>query len=62
MPLMRPDVYARLTLATRTTPGSNRPRAVLFEGPPGTGRTLLETAVPLKQCHQVTEGSLNMAS
>lgn len=37
LPLLRPDVYAQLSKATRASPGTNRPRAVLFEGPPGTG-------------------------
>jgi SpoVK/Ycf46/Vps4 family AAA+-type ATPase len=37
LPLLRPDVYSSLAKSTRAKPGSNRPRAVLFEGPPGTG-------------------------
>ncbi len=37
LPLLRPDVYAKLARATRKTFANNRPRAVLFEGPPGTG-------------------------
>ncbi|PNH00004.1 Cell division control protein 48 [Tetrabaena socialis] len=53
LPLLRPDVYARLARATRKTFASNRPRAVLFEGPPGTGKTTSarvissQAAVPL---------------
>ncbi|KAF5829606.1 P-loop containing nucleoside triphosphate hydrolase protein [Dunaliella salina] len=49
LPLLRPDVYESVTKATRQLPASNRPRAVLFEGPPGTGKGhadhLLETEV-----------------
>ncbi|KAL6752467.1 hypothetical protein V8C86DRAFT_3141124 [Haematococcus lacustris] len=37
LPLLRPDVYQQLAAATRSKPGPCRPRAVLFEGPPGTG-------------------------
>ncbi|GLI66086.1 hypothetical protein VaNZ11_009808 [Volvox africanus] len=53
LPLMRPDVYAKLARATRKTFANNRPRAVLFEGPPGTGKTTSarvissQAAVPL---------------
>mmetsp|Transcript_2765 Transcript_2765/g.6076 ORF Transcript_2765/g.6076 Transcript_2765/m.6076 type:complete len:500 (+) Transcript_2765:127-1626(+) len=38
-PLLRPEVYNRLAEHTRHSFQSNRPRAVLFEGPPGTGKT-----------------------
>uniref|UniRef100_A0A061SM40 26s protease regulatory n=2 Tax=Tetraselmis sp. GSL018 TaxID=582737 RepID=A0A061SM40_9CHLO len=37
--LQRPDVYERIARKTRAKFASNRPRAVLFEGPPGTGKT-----------------------
>ncbi|GFR42509.1 hypothetical protein Agub_g3400 [Astrephomene gubernaculifera] len=53
LPLLRPDVYAKLARATRKTFANNRPRAVLFEGPPGTGKTTSarvissQAAVPL---------------
>ncbi|PNW70589.1 hypothetical protein CHLRE_17g726150v5 [Chlamydomonas reinhardtii] len=53
LPLLRPDVYAKLARATRKTYANNRPRAVLFEGPPGTGKTTSarvissQAAVPL---------------
>ncbi len=38
-PLQHPDVYEALAQKTRRHPASNRPRAVLFEGPPGCGKT-----------------------
>ncbi|KXZ51704.1 hypothetical protein GPECTOR_11g153 [Gonium pectorale] len=53
LPLLRPDVYSKLARATRKTFANNRPRAVLFEGPPGTGKTTSarvissQAAVPL---------------
>ena len=37
--LLHPDVYDAIAKATQSQPSSNRPRAVLFEGPPGTGKT-----------------------
>lgn len=37
--LQRPEVYERIARSTRAAFVSNRPRAVLFEGPPGTGKT-----------------------
>eukprot|EP00951_Prasinocladus_malaysianus_P019723 scaffold159972_cov39-Prasinocladus_malaysianus.AAC.1 len=37
--LQRPEVYESIARRTRASFASNRPRAVLFEGPPGTGKT-----------------------
>ena len=37
--LRHPDVYADIARGTRTRFASNCPRAVLFEGPPGCGKT-----------------------
>ena len=39
LPLVRPDVYDNVARGTREKFSSNRPRAVLFVGPPGTGKT-----------------------
>ncbi|KAL6767650.1 hypothetical protein ACKKBF_B36085 [Auxenochlorella protothecoides x Auxenochlorella symbiontica] len=37
--LLHPEVHAGIAARTRAAPGPLRPRAVLFEGPPGTGKT-----------------------
>ncbi|MEW5311047.1 MAG: hypothetical protein WDW38_002793 [Sanguina aurantia] len=53
LPLLHPHVYERVAQSTRLQYESNRPRAVLFEGPPGTGKTTsarvisTQAAVPL---------------
>lgn len=51
--LLHPEVYNEIAKGTRRQFASNRPRAVLFEGPPGTGKTTSariiasQAAVPL---------------
>jgi hypothetical protein len=53
LPLLRPEVYDGVARATRARFAPNRPRAVLFAGPPGTGKTssaraiAAQAAVPL---------------
>lgn len=37
--LTYPDIYDKITSGTRMKAEVNRPKAVLFEGPPGTGKT-----------------------
>jgi len=39
LPLRRPEVFDDIARKTRTHYASNRPRALLFTGPPGTGKT-----------------------
>ena len=39
LPLRRPDVFDAVAAKTRAQYASNRPRAILFTGPPGTGKT-----------------------
>lgn len=53
LPLVRPEVYDGVARGTREKFAPNRPRAVLFVGPPGTGKTssarviASQAAVPL---------------
>ncbi|EGR27614.1 hypothetical protein IMG5_193130 [Ichthyophthirius multifiliis] len=37
--LQYPDIYDKITNVTRMKQEPNRPKAVIFEGPPGTGKT-----------------------
>ncbi|MCL1911803.1 MAG: ATP-binding protein [Leptospirales bacterium] len=39
MPLQNPEIYDKIAGLTRKSAESNRPRAILFEGPPGVGKT-----------------------
>jgi hypothetical protein len=41
LPLLRPELFAQVHALARTRAGSSVPRAVLFEGPPGTGKTTM---------------------
>lgn len=41
LPLKNPEIYDKIANATRAEFSVNRPRAVLFTGPPGTGKTTM---------------------
>ena len=53
LPIEKPEIYDSIAKLTRRTFESNRPRAILFEGSPGVGKTTVariiagEVAVPL---------------
>lgn len=45
MPLNHPEIYDEISRLTKKYPGQNRPRAVLFEGEPGVGKTTMAKIV-----------------
>lgn len=53
LPLLHPEIFLAVGEMARSRPGTSLPRAVLFEGPPGTGKTTMarviasESGIPL---------------
>jgi hypothetical protein len=45
LPLLNPEVYVKIGELARVRPTSSVPRAVLFEGPPGTGKTTMARVI-----------------
>jgi ATP-dependent Zn protease len=39
LPFQNPEIFDQISNLTRRNPGKNRPRAILFEGEPGVGKT-----------------------
>lgn len=46
--LRSPEIYDDIARGTRRKYESNRPRAVLFEGPPGLHSKIIENSMPSK--------------
>lgn len=50
LPIQKPEAFDEIAKLTRKIPGRNRPRAVLFEGDPGVGKTTMARVVAY-QCN-----------
>lgn len=45
LPMKNPEIFKEVSELTKKFPGNNRPRAILFEGEPGVGKTTMAKAV-----------------